>query len=147
MLLSAITSPITKQGLLAAAATCLCFSLAEQQPAHAAADYCQTDATGAYVCIHSVYGPRSNRGVIYSVNGSMFSGRVNCYDGGYARTSITAIACWAYNAVSSNPDSKAANAKPADPSQLKLITTVGTPSSNNKINADAAKSAMPAEMK
>jgi len=123
-------------------------AIGQQQPARAAADFCQINPSGAYVCIHKVYGPRNYRGIVYTVNGAPYSVRVNCYQGGYGDTSIASVACWNYtNNLSDKPDPKAGDAKATDPSQMKLLLTNGNPSSNNKISPEAIKQALPPEMK
>jgi hypothetical protein len=66
--------------------------------ARAAAEYCHTDSNGDYVCIEKVFGPRYNRGLIYTVNGNVYSKRYDCYAYNYERSSIAAIACWNYDA-------------------------------------------------
>jgi hypothetical protein len=75
----------------------VCSSLLMPGSAHAA-DYCHTDDDGDYVCIQTVFGPRSNRGLVYTVNGNVYATRINCYHDSYNRTSIAAVACWSYNA-------------------------------------------------
>ncbi len=134
-------------GCLAAIAGGLSISLAQQQPSRAAAEFCQTSATGDYVCIHRVFGPRNYRGIVYTVNGATFIARVNCYQGGYGSTSITSVACWSYDALSDKPDPTASNAKPTDPSQMKLLLNNGKPASTNTISPEAIQKALPPEMK
>lgn len=68
----------------------------EGMPAIAGSDYCHTNARGNYMCIQSVFGPRSNRGMVFTMNGVVGSYRVNCYDYNYEKTSLIAIACWVY---------------------------------------------------
>lgn len=75
----------------------LCSSLLLPSGARAA-EYCHTDNDGDYVCIEKVFGSRYNRGLIYTVNGSIYAIRINCYAYNYGRTSIAAVACWSYNA-------------------------------------------------
>lgn len=125
----------------------LCISMGQQQPARAAAEFCQTSERGDYVCIHRVFGPRSYRGIVYTVNGTPFVVRVNCYQGGYSSTSISSVACWSYNALSDKPDPISSSAKPTDPSQMKLLLTNGNPASTNTISPEAIKQALPPEMK
>lgn len=76
----------------------LCAPAVAPNPAKAAAEYCQTNDSGNYVCIEKVFGSRSNRGLIYTVNGSVFAMRIDCYAYNYERSSIVAIACWNYDA-------------------------------------------------
>lgn len=70
----------------------LCAPVISPNPAKAAAEYCQTNDSGNYVCIEKVFGSRSNRGLIYTVNG--FAMRIDCYAYNYERSSIAAVACW-----------------------------------------------------
>jgi hypothetical protein len=85
---------------LAAASTAW---ISAPQPASAGADYCMRNTDGDYVCIQSVFGPRNYRGLVYTVNGSVYSSRFNCYNYDYESTSLKAVACWSYEAISSEP--------------------------------------------
>lgn len=76
----------------------LCSSILLPGTAFAAAEYCHTDEDGDYVCIEKVFGSRSNRGLIYTVNGSVYATRINCYSFSYQKNSIAAVACWNYGA-------------------------------------------------
>ena len=72
------------------------FLLLRTLPAVAGSDYCHTNQAGDYVCIQSVFGPRNNRGMVWTLNGYVRTSRFNCYNYDYEQTSIIAIACWVY---------------------------------------------------
>jgi len=61
-----------------------------------AADYCSVNWSGQYVCILGVFGPRSNRTILGTVNGYFSKAHLNCYYQNYDPTSIVAIGCWDY---------------------------------------------------
>ncbi|MFM7675262.1 MAG: hypothetical protein ACKO5F_06690 [Synechococcus sp.] len=71
----------------------LCSSLLMPTSAKAA-EYCHVNAIGNYVCINRVFGNRSNRGIVYSVNGNVYVARINCYAYNYDSTSVFSVACW-----------------------------------------------------
>lgn len=72
-------------------------------PSYAASDHCHYTRSGDYLCINSVWGPRSNRGINFTGNNKVYNIRVNCYTRDYEDTSLIAIACWAYEAISKPP--------------------------------------------
>ena len=114
--------------------------------AKSAAEYCHTDANGRYVCIQSVFGPRSNRGVVITANGSVYTYRLNCYNRTYASSSINAVACWSYTGIKAEPENLAEIKKP--PTSLnKIMTEGGFISSDKAIDLDKVMNAMPDEMK
>jgi hypothetical protein len=76
----------------------LCSSLLMPTSARAAAEYCHINTLGNYVCIERVFGNRSNRRILYSVNGVIYAARINCYGYNYDSTSVFSVACWNYDA-------------------------------------------------
>jgi hypothetical protein len=132
--------------LVAGLAAGLALPLGHNQIARAAAEYCQTNYDGAVACLHSVFGPRNYRGVVYTINGVLYSTRINCYNYNYARTSILSVACWSYNAISDKAAKQLPAAKEASAAELKLLVNEGKPASSNTINLETIKKNLPAEM-
>jgi hypothetical protein len=132
--------------LVAGLTAVLAFPLGHTQFARAAAEYCQTNYDGAVACLHSVFGPRNYRGVVYTINGVLYSTRINCYNYNYARTSILSVACWSYNAISDKAAKQLPAAKEASAAELKLLVNEGKPASSNTINLETIKKNLPAEM-
>jgi len=89
-------APALRRLLGGSALALLCSTLLAPGSARAAAEYCQTESDGSYVCIEKVMGYRHDRGVIYTVNGRVYASRINCYSYAYTPSSIAAIACWGY---------------------------------------------------
>ncbi len=129
-----------------AAATSFAIPIAVSSPAEAGVDYCMTTNSGARVCIVGVYGPRSNRGMIWTLNGQMTNSRFNCYNYDYGSTSISAVACWNYESIKAEP--KDAPEVTEIPESVKGIMTEGGFISEDKaIDLEKVKNAMPPEMK
>ena len=129
--------------LAAMAAAVIPFALTPQS--NAAAEYCHTDTDGDYVCIEKVFGTRRNRGMVFTVNGNVYAGRFNCYDYDYGATSITAIACWDYTGIESDPKDMPKITE--IPESIKGIMTGGGFVSEDKaIDLEKVRNAMPAEM-
>lgn len=129
-----------------AIASAFSIPLLTAQVAKSAAEYCHTDTSGDYVCIEKVFGSRGNRGLVYSVNGNVYASRFNCYNRNYGATSIRAVACWSYNAISSEPDNLA-EIKETPESLKGIMTEGGFISSDKAIDLDKVMNAMPDEMK
>ena len=115
-------------------------------PAQAGADYCHTDLSGNYVCIQSVFGPRSNRGMVYTMNGYVYSTRFNCYARNYGSTSIMAIACWSYTGIKSEP-ADAPEVTEVPKSIRSIMSEGGFVSEDRAVDLDGVMNAMPPEMK
>ena len=129
-----------------AAATSIAFSGAVTSSAIAGADYCHTTSTGAYTCIQSVFGPRDYRGMVYTVNGNVYTSRFNCYNYNYGSTSIRAVACWSYNAIKAEPDD-IPEVTEVPESVKGIMTEGGFVSPDKAIDLDKVRNAMPPEMK
>ena len=127
---------------LAAAAISVPLSIAA--PVNAAAEYCHTNVDGVHVCIHAVYGSRSNRGITMSANGRISNYRVNCYNRDYGSTSLVAYACWSYNAIKA--DSEAPKPTQVSESVKSIMTGKGFISESDGIDLDKVMNAMPPEM-
>ncbi|MCP9826457.1 hypothetical protein KBY78_13835 [Synechococcus sp. EJ6-Ellesmere] len=129
-----------------AGATCF-LALLSAPRALAGADYCHTTADGSYACIQSVFGPRNSRGIVYVINGRVYADRVNCYNYGYERTSLIAVACWSYERVAdSAPKDLKSMTEPSEAAK-KAITSSGVADKNNLISPDKIKRSLPLEMK
>ena len=129
-----------------AAAAAFAVPLVISVPANAGADYCHTTTDGAYVCIQSVFGPRNNRGMVYTVDGYVYSSRFNCYSYNYGSTSLRAVACWSYTGIKSEPENVPEITEV--PESVKGIMTEGGFISEEKaIDLEKVKNAMPPEMK
>ena len=129
-----------------AIASAFAIPLSSSMPVKAGADYCHTTKYGSYVCIQSVFGPRSNRGMVYIVDGYVYKSRFNCYNRSYASTSITAIACWSYTRIKAEPpDAPAVTEVPE--SVQSIMTEGGFVSEDKAIDLDKAMNAMPPEMR
>ena len=120
--------------------------LSNSNPAHAGVDYCATNDAGNRVCIVGVYGPRSNRGMIWTLNGQMRNSRFNCYDYGYQSTSIAAMACWSYNAIKAAP-ADAPEITEVPESVKGIMAEGGFVSEDMAIDLEKVRNAMPPEMK
>lgn len=116
------------------------------QVAKSAAEYCHTNGAGNYVCIEKVFGPRSSRGLIYTVNGNVYSARFNCYARNYHSTSLNAVACWNYTGIKAEPENLA-EIKQMPDSLKGIMTEGGFISSDKAIDLDKVMNAMPPEMK
>ena len=129
-----------------AAAVALAIPLGISSPAKAASEYCHTTTSGIYMCIENVFGPRSNRGVIYKVNGSIYSMRFNCYNYDYASTSLRAVACWSYNAIKAEPANMPEVTEVPD-SVKGIMSDGGFVPEGKAIDLEKVRNAMPPEMK
>ncbi len=129
---------------LAIGAALLSASMVATPSAIAGAEYCHRDTDGDYVCIHAVYGKRSNRGITASINGRINNFRVNCYNRRYGSTSLIAYACWSYNAIATEP-------KDFDPDSTKKSLAIFEGSNflseDQAIDLEKVKNAMPDEMR
>lgn len=126
-------------------ASALMTPMAASMPAQAAAEYCHTDVDGDYVCIHAVYGNRSNRGITVSINGRIHNVRVNCYNPNYQSTSLVAYACWSYEAI----NSETSLPEPSEKSEslVGIMSGSGFLPEGKAIDLDEVMNAMPPEMK
>ena len=120
--------------------------LATTAAVKAGADYCHTTTDGAYVCIQSVFGSRSNRGMVYTVNGYVYTNRFNCYRNDYGSTSIRAIACWAYTGIKAEP-ADAPEVTEVPENVRSIMSEGGFVSEDNAVDLDKVMNAMPPEMK
>jgi len=127
-----------------ATAAAFAIPLSISVPSIAAAEYCHTDYDGDYVCIHAVYGPRENRGITASHNGSINNIRVNCYERNYESSSLIAYACWSYTGITAEP---AKFPKEVTKDLPSVFDSKGFVSSENAIDIDKAIKSMPPEMK
>ena len=50
-----------------------------------------------------MFGPRSNRGIVFTSRGRVYTRRFNCYDYNYGSRSLSAVACWSYEGISTEP--------------------------------------------
>ena len=128
-----------------AAAAAFAVPLAISVPANAAAEYCHT-VNGRYVCIEKVFGPRNNRGLVYTVNGNVYADRFNCYNYDYESTSLYAVACWSYNAIKAEPDD-IPEVTEVPESVKGIMTEGGFVSPDKAIDLEKVRNAMPPEMK
>jgi hypothetical protein len=136
---------------LAATVTVFGTLLAAPQVSQAASSYC-VYSSGKRVCLDSVFGPRSNRRIYFTVNGVLFVSNQNCYIYDYQPTSITGVACWAYEALSKGDTARRAEqpgeANPAAPETVvKTLKTATEPVQGNTISPGAIQKQMPAEVK
>ena len=132
---------------LAAAATfAVPMAISYTTPAEAGVDYCMTNDAGNRVCIVGVYGPRSNRGMVWTLNGQMRNSRFNCYAYDYQSTSIAAMACWSYNAIKAEP-ADAPEVTDVPESVKGIMTEGGFISEDKAIDLEKIKNAFPPEMK
>lgn len=129
-----------------AAAAAFAMPFAVSTPSIAGADYCHTDTSNNFVCIQSVFGPRNYRGMVYTVNGSVYSSRFNCYNYNYGSTSIKAVACWNYNAIKAEP-TDAPEVTEIPESVKGIMTEGGFISEDKAIDLEKVRNAMPPEMK
>ncbi len=112
----------------------------------AGADYCQTTRMGNRVCIQSIFGTRSMRGIVFTFDGYVYSTRYNCYNYNYESTSLKAVACWAYTALSSEPKSIPSGNE--IPDEVKnIMSREGFIAEDQAIDLEKIKNAMPDEMK
>ena len=112
-----------------------------------AADYCMTTTDGNRLCIHGTYGPRGRRRMVISQNGGYAKSYIyDCYNDNYGRTSIVAYGCWAYTAISSEPDNLPEVADEAD-SVRGILASDGFMPKGDAIDLEKVKNAMPPEMK
>ena len=115
-------------------------------PAEAGVDYCMTNDVGNRVCIVGVYGSRSNRGMIWTLNGQVRNTRFNCYNYDYGSTSIAAVACWNYTGIKAEP-SDAPEVTEIPESVKGIMSEGGFISEDKAIDLDKVRNAMPPEMK
>ena len=144
MLLDFLPSNSMKNISFLAVTAAFAVPLVTSAPVRAAAEYCHTDYDGDYVCIHAVYGPRENRGITASINGSIDNIRVNCYNRNYQSSSLVAYACWSYTAIAVEP---AEFSEKATKDVSSAFSSVGFASKEFIIDVDKATQAMPPEMK
>ena len=130
---------------LLAIASAFSIPLLTAQVAKSAAEYCHY-TNGNYVCIEKVFGPRNNRGIIYTSNGNVYSARINCYARDYHSTSLNAVACWNYTGIKAEPENLA-EIKQMPDSLKGIMTEGGFISSDKAIDLDKVMNAMPPEMK
>jgi len=129
-----------------AIASAFAIPLSSSMPVKAGADYCHTTTRGNRVCIQSVFGTRSNRGIVFTVDGYVYSNRYNCYNYNYASTSVQAVACWNYTGLSSEPKSiPSANEMPDEVKNI--MSGEGFIAEDQAIDLEKVKNAMPDEMK
>ncbi len=114
-------------------------------PAQAGVDYCHY-VNGKRVCITTVFGKRHNRGMVFTVNGKVYSRRFNCYDYNYGSTSIAAVACWNYTGISSEPKS-IPSANTITEEVKGIMTGGGFIPEDQAIDLEKVKNAMPDEMR
>jgi len=118
--------------------------LVHPSPVRAGADFCHTTVAGEYQCLYSVWGPRNNRGINFSSDGSTYNIRVNCYYRDYAADSIVGIACWSYEALSKPPKDVVFSTGEL---ARKLSSKGGFVKPSDGINMEQLKNNKPAELK
>ena len=85
--------------------------------------------------------------MVISQNGGYAQSYIyDCYNDNYDRTSIIAYGCWAYSAISSEPDNLPEVADGAD-SLRGILSSGGFLSEKDAIDLEKVKNAMPPEMK
>jgi len=83
--------------------------------------------------------------MVYTVNGTVYSSRFNCYNYDYGSTSLRAVACWSYQAISSEPkDIPKVTEVPE--SVRSLMTKDGFVGQDKAIDLEKVRKAMPPEM-
>lgn len=113
--------------------------------AQAAAEYCHRIPSGAKVCIQTVFGPRSNRGMVFTSRGRVYTSRFNCYNYNYGSRSLRAVACWSYDGISSEPVDLPA-IEPW-PQEIKDLMSNGDfVPADQAVDLEKIKSVMPQEM-
>ena len=112
-----------------------------------AADYCMTTTKNDRMCIHGTYGPRGRRKMVISQNGgAAYSYIYDCYNDNYQSTSIIAVGCWDYAAISTEPPNLPEVAEKS--SQVRaILSSSGSISSEMGIDLEKVRNAMPSEMK
>jgi len=128
------------------AAAAFFIPLSVSVPVNAGVDYCHTTTDGAYVCIQSVFGTRNNRGMVYTVNGYVYSSRFNCYSNNYGSTSLKAVACWSYTGIKSEPGN-IPEVTEVPESVKGIMTDGGFIAEDKAIDLEKVRNAMPPEMK
>ena len=135
-----------KKSTAISAAAAFLIPLSVSGPVNAGADYCHRTTDGAYVCIQSVFGTRNNRGMVYTVNGYVYSSRFNCYSNNYGSTSLRAVACWSYTGIKSEPEN-VPEVTDVPESVKGIMTDGGFISEDKAIDLEKVRNAMPPEMK